>query len=643
MARTYYSPKRDLNVTVADNATDEEVRQELRRKADEHDADVLKAASARKSAREANPLEQVLPGPVTPEGQGVAQRSAQEAVTEQAISALSPEQVNRDVAFRERLRQFYGEEQAAKGVLPWSPVGAMFPTEGEPMEPFGEAMAETVESATIPLGLATGGVPGAVGGAVRAGAAKLLPKAIARLVGAGARTATGAGTIAAPMTAAGVLRGEEPLEAIEKGALMGILGEAGGAVVGKIAAPFARTVTPAGRELAETIKPTITTPGRMTSSWLMDTLENIAGAGIFGGGKMRLAHEAMETAADAGLQKFRRGIIRADDPMIRGLYKAVGKMPSRSGGTLADEMVDLRNVVRVAEELVAKDKGRNPAIADLAGHIKDLVTRGAPGAPGPAGFTAAVGPTPGVPPSYLARFEDVTGLLSHLKQFTRTKGIDPKKTDIALGAAKQLVKFTHRAAEQAAKNAGNDAFKAWRLADTTNRVAHAGEWVEDLMQGTINEKTGLATGKTLHQKLLRMDPNKTKHVPPEMLSEFTKFARVLANAQRDNPEGIGRMMIQLKQAAALGTVGGVIGYQEGGARGAGLGAAAGILGVPWVLSRLLTNPTTAKWLTTGLGSPTSRAGAQAIGKLTGYLGGRALGDIEAEEKGTEDLYNTLTP
>ena len=52
MPRTYYSPKRKLSVTVADDATDEQVRQELQTKADDHDADLLQAATARKNARD---------------------------------------------------------------------------------------------------------------------------------------------------------------------------------------------------------------------------------------------------------------------------------------------------------------------------------------------------------------------------------------------------------------------------------------------------------------------------------------------------------------------------------------------------------------------------------------------------------------
>lgn len=109
---------------------------------------------------------------------------------------------------------------------------------------------------------------------------------------------------------------------------------------------------------------------------------------------------------------------------------------------------------------------------------------------------------------------------------------------------------------------------------------------------------------------------------PKGETEVIKKALGGLNAiQEKASEGTGKMVIQLMQAGALaGTIGGGVGFIATGDVRTGTGVISGgglvILGGPAVLGRLLTNPTTAKWLSTGLTlGPGTREAAKFLGRL----------------------------
>lgn len=148
--------------------------------------------------------------------------------------------------------------------------------------------------------------------------------------------------------------------------------------------------------------------------------------------------------------------------------------------------------------------------------------------------------------------------------------------------------------------------------DTTAWQQMQSWWVRAGMQ---NSK-GQITGDAIESNLRKMgEPALKEILTLKQLTGLRDIATTLKVVESKQGEGTGRMLIQLTQGGmALALVTGVF---EGGLERARPKEAAMVLLGPVILSRMFTNPVTAKWLIQGFKMPKGAPGAAALASKIG--------------------------
>lgn len=108
---------------------------------------------------------------------------------------------------------------------------------------------------------------------------------------------------------------------------------------------------------------------------------------------------------------------------------------------------------------------------------------------------------------------------------------------------------------------------------------------------------------------------------PQATQNMDMFIKGLRMAA-EKESAPGTMLVQMKQAGAVlltaGAVGGAVGIGSDSPE-SGYGAATMVMVTPWMMGKILTNPTAAKWLTRGLSTPAGTAeAAQLAGQLLSF-------------------------
>jgi hypothetical protein len=119
-------------------------------------------------------------------------------------------------------------------------------------------------------------------------------------------------------------------------------------------------------------------------------------------------------------------------------------------------------------------------------------------------------------------------------------------------------------------------------------------------------------GKNLYSALYKAKKDMRGTWDPEALGRFEKFTRILQTAQGKSKEGTGTMLVQMKQAGAVGTMGAGAGALATGTIAGGIGGAAGALTVPYMMARAMTSPRLYRYLTEGFQNVGTPRGAAAI-------------------------------
>lgn len=242
------------------------------------------------------------------------------------------------------------------------------------------------------------------------------------------------------------------------------------------------------------------------------------------------------------------------------------------------------------------------------------------------------------------------GLMAELNKMSAT-------SDVAKGMAKKFISLVDGAMDDSAKRLSPDAQKAWREANqfyrsykelfsndfmrSLDKIAannpqkvvqsvfkkgaapqirqvrslvspktfnelKAG-YVREILDATVGAD-GYVTGKTFLKKLQDMGEPALKEIfTPDELASLRTFGKVGKTLQKPS-EGGGGMLIQLWQGGSLAMIAGG-GYFD--KPGVALGGGAILFG-PWVLSKMMTNPTTARYLIRGMKTPNGTKEAMTL-------------------------------
>lgn len=159
----------------------------------------------------------------------------------------------------------------------------------------------------------------------------------------------------------------------------------------------------------------------------------------------------------------------------------------------------------------------------------------------------------------------------------------------------------------------------------------------ELMKQSLNEETkelmgsklfGNMTGKAgLGEQALKI------LYSPEEIKSIKNLATTLSVIQAKQREGVGKMWIQLVQASAAAELFGIFGGSSATIKS---GSALIVFG-PSVISRLFTNPVTAKWFIQGYGKlPKYPSSATAFLMRLANLSGRIEKQIESDKQDNEE-------
>jgi len=452
---------------------------------------------------------------------------------------------------------------------------------------------------------------------------------------------------------------EKPLETATRAGAAGLVGETvGGLAVkagGKFLAPFKERLVAGAKAAANMVakRGGLITPGRLSESRLIDTAESVAGASIFGGGRIKeVSDEAIDISrgiADDFVESFSTGATREDTSLLvqdaiqegvdtfkelgRSLY---GKVDELTGAA----RVDITATKKLADQLLAKsEKGLgSPDVSKIVNKIKskgDIVS-----------------------------FEEAQALRSDLLGVVRAKekGLVAGKGE---ATAKRLVPTVDRAMQDGARGISDEALTAWRTANAhwksgsktfndriiknlatrspdglfntafkTNNPATIrkiksivgdkkawqeiqGQWTRDVFEKSSNELGELSGTKLLRQIKRWGDGGSLKEImSPEQIINMRQVARTLQIAEAQaSREKVGSIAIQLLQVGAAGTI---FSLNENKAQGAGTAAA--IIFGPAIIAKALTNKSFARWLTVGVKAPPGSAqGVKAAARLTAIL------------------------
>ena len=446
-------------------------------------------------------------------------------------------------------------------------------------------------------------------------------------------------------------------QALTKGGIETLGGEVGRTAfkgIRKLATPYGRQVKEgAGKALAKMKEfgGDINT-AQLTESWFPDIMQNVAKTGLFGGSEM----------AEYSTKKQKEPIKRIVDNVIEGIGK---KAPP-------DEMYLLtQDAIKGGRQVVSKimgevyrevDKLTGAAKVDTSGVLKiaQEILRTEP--------TSGGGEAARLARKYLDELEGIVSFeRAHIEQsdlfdIPKGKAIVTKGVDKANQA--RLRNAWIKSMSKAAQDLDPEGYRLWRAARdmykdkmkpyNSNFVArvlntegggkalknifpskepglinklHAtirnpkqwqdlkASWLEDMVQNNVQTKpAGEFKPRKFLDKIGELGDGAYKAIFDKAeRKELDQLIEIIDMVEEKTLTGkLGIMMIQMKQAGALATLGGVV----AGGTGAGAGAAVGILAVPKVFAKILTSPKMTRYLTNTLKFPEgSEAAAGAMGRL----------------------------
>lgn len=532
------------------------------------------------------------------------------------------------------------------------------------------APPKTESSQPIRTGLTVGGgiVGGIAGTAVAGPGAGILGK----MVGAATGTALGAGGAEAWYQVSQHLMNDPDVPKTSKEAATEIAkaglteaawevsGQTATRLVGKALKPFAKKVTPEAQKvmdwLGKKIKPSLL-PSEASDSRILDVMQNVSEGSILGGGK---------------LKEFKANRQEVFDDLADDIIGMFGKKiePDQVGELFVDAIDNRNRVFRAAADTLYNNatelaEGTKVSTSKLKDFVKPYVDIGEElhGIEAANAGDDLVSAIIGLPDdlSIDAAKNLRSRLLSKIDEF---KVIN--KNAPVIGKAKKLVETLDN---QIDKSLSGDALDAWREANRfykTQSEKFNSALIRRLVKKGIEDPEGIAKAIFKPRNITTIKKIKTALTPkewesmqsyyiqalfkqgsdidgvvqgqkvinrmvgkptsmghatlkeifkPEQLKEIFNFADALKVAQKRQSEGLGKMWIQLAQGSAVVTVAaaGAMGEPE---IAAGAGA---ILFGPVVLSRMLVNPSMAKYLTRGFNIPARSP--EAVGIMVRLING----------------------
>lgn len=472
---------------------------------------------------------------------------------------------------------------------------------------------------------------------------------------AGASIGGGAGSLIAET----VDPSEEPFKEAAETAGAAAIGEAGAMGVAKLGskvlAPYKDRLVEGARTAFEKIaeRKGVITPGKLTTSRLIDTIEGVSEASILGGGKIAKTQEqAIETArglADEFYNSFSRSATKEEaDILLQDAVKGGSQYLKEIGGAyyrrvdelVKDATVDISKMKKMSETMLSEaQKGlRSPDVEKLA---KEIAAKG-----------------------NRVTFEEANALRSDLLNVSRQKeeGLVAGKGE---AFAKRLAGVADESIQTASQGLDKEAYQAWRQANdfwskksklfnnqvvkniatkepdrlyesaikynnpaTISKVKQVigdeevwkqvqGRFVQDIFDKSKNELGELSGQKLMKQIKKWQDGGSLKQVlKPDEAIALKEIARTLQIAESPaSKEKIGSVAIQLLQVGAAGTV-----FQLNENKKEGAAQASAIIFGPAVMAKMLTSPSFARWLSIGYKAPPgSKQAAEAITRLTALI------------------------
>lgn len=581
--------------------------------------------------------------------------------------------IEEKLALRRKLRQ------RKEGVFEPSRVAAITELErrGIPEE---QAVIETEpEEFTGPtfLEAAAEEAPEAIGGLV-GGVVTRSPKGAA--IGAGLGGAAGeaykqvgqhmVGAEEAPQTVG------EAVERMGKAGGRQALYELGGrAIVGagrRMIAPFRKDLIPEAEIAEKTLdkympqyteglrifkKPTTILPAEATENRALDILQNVSEKSLIGGGNIREMKLLRETAVndmiDDVINQFGQ---RADPDLVGDVFVAAVEKRMEPTRILTSMMYN--NVDNMTQGVTVSTKELKKFVKPLLARAKEIGSVEAANAGDD--LVRAISELPDNI-NYATAKDLRSRLISKIDEF---KVIN--KTAPALGKAKKAMTLIDQATESSLRKSSPEALALWRQANKlykqgnerfnnkfirrlAKKAIDDGEpeaiaknifkpgavsnirkakqavdketwkelkswYVQDSMRRATSTESGVIGGVALENRLLGKtgmgDKALREIFEPEELASLTDAMKTLKIIQKRQGEGIGGMAIQLGQAGAVASI----------LTGRGEGVATVLLGGPYVLAKLMTNPKTAKWLKQGATLP---ANSPQLGAIITKLVGAA--------------------
>jgi hypothetical protein len=515
-----------------------------------------------------------------------------------------------------------------------------------------------------------------------AGAAPLLPAVGATLGGL-----AGGGLLSVPFAAAGGALGEagkqlleggsvDPVSVAKEGAWQGAM-QAGGLgaakLLGKVAAPLTKKLEPKVGELVDAFKSYggKFSPAQVTSSKLMDTVEEIAGESLTG----------RETVT-----KFRLGQKEAVGRFVEDLSSKLGTSADPADvGRIALDAIEgnFETFNRAAKTMYGQvdtlSKGAVVSLTGLKSFAKEqlLVAEARKGIGGSMAGDSLLSKVTELPDTMT--FKQAQSLRSGLWDELHNSLANRDK---ATGLAKRFLALTDDAMETGAKGLGNDAYQAWRDANSfyrTNkevfktkliarlskdnpeiivdqvfrpgRVSNI-QKVREALKGTpeawdqlkgayfnklitqSSDESGSVIGDKLLNNLKRMGDPSLKEIFGENAKNLDLLARTAKTVQT-KVGGSGGMLIQLTQAGAFGSLV-AMQYPK-----AGLSVLVG----PYAAAKLITSDAGIQWLTKGMATPANAADAIAIStrllREVGMSGGVKVNFPQKDRKPQTPLTDKL--
>ncbi|HXG44839.1 MAG TPA: hypothetical protein VNJ71_08810 [Gemmatimonadales bacterium] len=555
------------------------------------------------------------------------------------------------------------------------------------MTPEPSGIGATIQSVLENWAPATGAFVGGLAGGVLGGGAGGLGAAPGAVAGAGLGGAAGR---VLPELTRPLLTGqpaEPPAQTAAAATVTGLTeatGQAAGGVLGRAASralapmaerviPFARdVVAPALRRVGQKV-----TPGLMTESRIVDTLENIADASLLGGGRIEAVRRG---AAEEGVRQLTDELI--DEVGTRLSAPEVAQLLTRSRETAqhfarAIKRVLYRQVDELAKNVFVDTRPIWRALREGLGFRASQHVERALSAAGidPERFFQL--PVAGGGTVLETSFQLAQGARSRLLAVARRPATTAEDQAVRNTAA-WLAGLLDEQMERAAKRLSPEALKAWReanaftarlsetldhrlvrrlfrtlgeeparldallaapnRADALRRIEQAvgrtafqtlqQRLTTRLVERAVDPSTGVVQGRRLLTLIQGLGEDTARMVFGPALPRVRQFAQIADFVQRRAPGGTGTVMIQLAQApATFQILRRPIGALES--------AAYTIVAGPIALGRLLTSERGVRWLTTGLRTP--RALENAGPAL------RVLAGVAAAEPARRTAEEAVTP